>query len=95
MEMPEGKLADSGNESPLPTASVAKVMTALVVMDDKPFPLGQTGGSITIADVDVQGYHDDKAQEQSVVAVQTEGIRSSTSFFCSPGRSFKSFWTSA
>ena len=65
-----GKLADSGNESPLPTASVAKVMTAMVVMHDRPFSLGQTGGSITITDLDVQAYQNDKAQQQSVVAVQ-------------------------
>jgi serine-type D-Ala-D-Ala carboxypeptidase (penicillin-binding protein 5/6) len=71
-----GKLADSGNESPLPTASVAKVMTAVVVMHDKPFPLGQTGASITITDVDVQAYQDDKAQQQSVVAVQSGEVLS-------------------
>ena len=29
-----------------------------------------------------------------VVAVTTAGTRSSTSFFCSAGRSFRSFWTS-
>ena len=71
-----GKLADSGNESPLPAASVAKVMTAVVVMHDKPFPLGQTGGSITITDLDVQAYQNDKAQEQSVVAVQAGEVLS-------------------
>jgi serine-type D-Ala-D-Ala carboxypeptidase (penicillin-binding protein 5/6) len=71
-----GKLADSGNESVLPTASVAKVMTALVVMDDKPFPLGQTGGSITITEVDVQAYQSDRAQGQSFVAVQTGEVLS-------------------
>src|SRR5690348_16380788 len=71
-----GKLADSGNESPLPTASVAKVMSAMVVMHDKPFPLGQTGGSITITDVDVQAYQNDKAQGQSFVAVQAGEVLS-------------------
>jgi serine-type D-Ala-D-Ala carboxypeptidase (penicillin-binding protein 5/6) len=71
-----GKLADSGNESRLPAASVAKVMTAMVVIHDKPFPLGQTGGSITITDLDVQAYQNDKAQEQSVVAVQAGEVLS-------------------
>jgi len=71
-----GKLADSGNESQLPTASVAKVMTAMVVMHDKPFPLGQTGGSISITDLDVQAYQSDKAQQQSVVAVQAGEVLS-------------------
>ena len=69
-----GKLADSGNETPLPTASVAKVMTATVILHDKPFPLGQTGGSITITDVDVQAYQNDRAQQQSVVAVQLDEV---------------------
>ena len=64
-----GKLADSGNETQIPTASVAKVMTALVILNDKPFVLGQTGGSITIGDADVQAFETDKAQQQSVVAV--------------------------
>ncbi len=71
-----GKLADSGNEAPLPAASVAKVMTAVVVMNDKPFPLGQTGGSITITDLDVQAYENDRAQGQSVVAVQAGEVLS-------------------
>src|SRR5438874_3178944 len=65
-----GKLADSGNETQIPTASVAKVMTALVVMHDKPLGLGQTGPSITVTDEDVQAYQADLEQKQSVVAVQ-------------------------
>ena len=65
-----GKLADSGNETQIPTASVAKVMTALVVMHDKPLGLGQTGPSITVTDDDVQAYQTDLQQKQSVVAVQ-------------------------
>lgn len=66
-----GKLADSGNESQIPTASVAKVMTALVILHDKPLQLGQTGPSITITDADVQAYQADRAQQQSVVAVES------------------------
>ena len=65
-----GKVADSGNETQIPTASVAKVMTALVVMHDKPLGLGQTGPSITVTDEDVQAYQTDLQQKQSVVAVQ-------------------------
>ncbi len=65
-----GKLADSGNESQLPTASVAKVMTALVILHDKPLQPGQTGSSITLTDADVQAYQTDRAQQQSVVAVE-------------------------
>ncbi|HEV2218234.1 MAG TPA: D-alanyl-D-alanine carboxypeptidase [Candidatus Dormibacteraeota bacterium] len=71
-----GKLADSGNEAPLPMASVAKVMAATVVLHDKPFPLGQTGGSITITDLDVQGYENERAQQQSVVPVQAGEVLS-------------------
>jgi D-alanyl-D-alanine carboxypeptidase (penicillin-binding protein 5/6) len=66
-----GKLADSGNEAQIPTASVAKVMTALVILHDKPMLLGQTGGTITITDLDVQAYQADLQQKQSVVEVRS------------------------
>ena len=64
-----GPIATSGDVVPEPAASVAKVMTALVVLADKPFT-GNAGPSITMTDTDVQAYQDDLAQKQSVVAVQ-------------------------
>lgn len=65
-----GLVATSGKETPVPAASVAKVMTALVILQDKPLKLNEAGPSILITDADVQAYQSDKADQQSVVAVQ-------------------------
>jgi D-alanyl-D-alanine carboxypeptidase (penicillin-binding protein 5/6) len=64
-----GALGSSGNEQPAPMASIAKVMTALVVLGDKPLT-GGDGPSITMTDLDVQTYQADLAQHQSVVKVE-------------------------
>ena len=64
-----GPIATSGDVAPQPAASVAKVMTALVVLADKPLS-GNAGPVITMTEQDVQAYQDDLAQKQSVVAVQ-------------------------
>lgn len=66
-----GLIASSGNEKPAPAASVAKVMTALVILEDKPLKLKEQGPSILITDADVQTYQSEKAQQQSVVEVQS------------------------
>src|SRR6202162_5416839 len=52
-----GFIASSGNEQAIPAASVAKVMTALVILEDKPLKKGDTGPTITITDTDVQFYN--------------------------------------
>ncbi len=65
-----GLIATSGNEHPLSAASVTKVMTALVVLTDKPLKKDETGPTITITDADVQSYLTDQANKESVVAVQ-------------------------
>jgi D-alanyl-D-alanine carboxypeptidase (penicillin-binding protein 5/6) len=64
-----GLVANSGNESKVPIASVAKVMTALIVLEEKPLKKSEQGPSILITDADVQAYQTDKADQQSVVAV--------------------------
>jgi D-alanyl-D-alanine carboxypeptidase (penicillin-binding protein 5/6) len=64
-----GMIANSGNETPMPAASVAKVMTALVVLDDKPLKSGEVGPSVVITDQDVRAYQADKSGQQSVVEV--------------------------
>jgi serine-type D-Ala-D-Ala carboxypeptidase (penicillin-binding protein 5/6) len=66
-----GALASSGNESPVAAASVTKVMTALIVLTDKPLLKDQAGPSITITDEDVKGYLTDLANKESVVEVRT------------------------
>lgn len=66
-----GLVANSGNEQAIPAASVTKVMTALVVLEDKPLKKGEDGPTITLTDADVQSYLADKAAQQSVVKVET------------------------
>jgi D-alanyl-D-alanine carboxypeptidase (penicillin-binding protein 5/6) len=64
-----GFIATSGNERPLSAASVTKVMTALIILTDKPLTKDETGPFITITDVDVQSYQSDLNDKQSVVEV--------------------------
>jgi D-alanyl-D-alanine carboxypeptidase (penicillin-binding protein 5/6) len=60
----------SGNEQAIPAASVTKVMTALVVLEDSKLKKGETGANITITDADIRSYEADLADMQSVVKVQ-------------------------
>jgi serine-type D-Ala-D-Ala carboxypeptidase (penicillin-binding protein 5/6) len=55
---------------PAPIASVAKVMTALVVLDVKPLKKGEKGPTIGITAEDVADFQQRKSQGESVVAVQ-------------------------
>ncbi len=66
-----GMLASSGNETATAAASVAKVMTALVILEDKPLKVGDPGPSILITDADVQAYQADLNDKQSVVEVRS------------------------
>ncbi len=65
-----GFIASSGNEKPVPAASVAKVMTAFIVLNDKPLKKSEQGPTILITDADVQEYQADNAAKQSVVEVR-------------------------
>ena len=64
-----GLIATDGDVSPAPAASVAKVMTALVVLGDKPLAMGDAGPVLVITDQDVATYVADAAEQQSVVPV--------------------------
>ena len=65
-----GFIASSGNEAPASAASVTKVMTALVVLTDKPLKKDEPGPTVTITEADVQSYQTDLANKESVVLVQ-------------------------
>jgi D-alanyl-D-alanine carboxypeptidase (penicillin-binding protein 5/6) len=65
-----GLVASSGNEQPIPAASVTKVMTALVILEDKPLKKGESGPTITLTSADVQIYQAAVANKESVVPVQ-------------------------
>jgi serine-type D-Ala-D-Ala carboxypeptidase (penicillin-binding protein 5/6) len=65
-----GFIASSGNEQAIPAASVTKVMTALVVLKDKPLQKDQGGPTLTMTEDDVRAYQVDLQSHQSVVKVE-------------------------
>jgi serine-type D-Ala-D-Ala carboxypeptidase (penicillin-binding protein 5/6) len=52
-----GALATKGSKGPRPTASIAKVITALAVLEKMPLQKGQQGPMITITKADVELYN--------------------------------------
>lgn len=65
-----GVIDVSPGERPLPIASVAKVMTALVVLEDRPLGAGERGPMLQVTDADVAAYRSAKAEGQSAVEVR-------------------------
>lgn len=65
-----GLVASSGNEQAIPAASVIKVMTALIVLEDSKLKKGDEGPTITMTDTDVRAYTADLQDKQSVVKVE-------------------------
>ena len=65
-----GLLAASANAKSLPIASVAKVMTALVVLDAKPLKKAEEGPAIAVTEADVADYQRALANKESTVKVQ-------------------------
>jgi D-alanyl-D-alanine carboxypeptidase (penicillin-binding protein 5/6) len=59
----------SPNQRPAPIASIAKVMTAYLVLRDHPLRLGQDGPTIALTVADVADTDRRVAQHESVVAV--------------------------
>lgn len=65
----EGTLAASEAQAPMAIASIAKVVTALVVLDANPIAEGEGGPEIAYTDADVDIYWDMVAQNGSVAPV--------------------------
>jgi D-alanyl-D-alanine carboxypeptidase (penicillin-binding protein 5/6) len=65
-----GAIGTSGGETPAPMASTAKMMTALVVLEDRPLALAQPGPVITVTQADVATYRTGLNQGASVLPVQ-------------------------
>jgi D-alanyl-D-alanine carboxypeptidase (penicillin-binding protein 5/6) len=57
------------NQHAAPIASVAKVMTAYLVLRDHPLPLGEEGSTITLTDADVADTDRRRRQQESVVSI--------------------------
>jgi D-alanyl-D-alanine carboxypeptidase (penicillin-binding protein 5/6) len=71
-----GSLGASGSQRPVPIASLAKVMTAYLVLEDHPLEPGEEGFGIRITQADVEDLHRRIALNQSVVAVETGEVLS-------------------
>jgi D-alanyl-D-alanine carboxypeptidase (penicillin-binding protein 5/6) len=66
----DGILAHSGSTSPLPMASITKLITASVVLQAKPLAAGAEGPSVTMTSSDVALYHHYLSVDGQVVAVK-------------------------
>jgi serine-type D-Ala-D-Ala carboxypeptidase (penicillin-binding protein 5/6) len=64
-----GVVRTSGHQVPRPIASLAKMMTAYVILRDHPLTAGESGPSITVTPTDVAIYNLDAASSGSVLAV--------------------------
>lgn len=65
-----GLVATSGGELTLPAASVTKVMTALIVLEDSKLKKGEDGPILVMTDADVRAYQADLQDKQSVVKIE-------------------------
>jgi serine-type D-Ala-D-Ala carboxypeptidase (penicillin-binding protein 5/6) len=65
-----GLVGARGGDQPLAIASVAKIMTAYIVLRDHPLHPGEDGPAITITPADVAVYKSDLALGQSVAEVK-------------------------
>jgi serine-type D-Ala-D-Ala carboxypeptidase (penicillin-binding protein 5/6) len=64
-----GVMGSRGGSTPIPIASLAKVMTALLVLHNHPIAPGQAGFHVTITAADVADEQARESQGQSTVAV--------------------------
>ncbi|MGC9155632.1 MAG: D-alanyl-D-alanine carboxypeptidase family protein [Ferrimicrobium sp.] len=62
-------LASTPDQRPVPIASLAKLMTAYLVLERHPLAVGSQGPTLTMTSTDEQQYYDDVAQDQSSVEV--------------------------
>jgi serine-type D-Ala-D-Ala carboxypeptidase (penicillin-binding protein 5/6) len=64
-----GLLGVHGGSRPVPIASLAKIMTADIVLRGRPLPAAGPGPAIAVAAADAAAYTSDQRQGQSVVRV--------------------------
>lgn len=65
-----GTLGTSGGSKPLPIGSVAKVMTAYVILTEHPLAVGEQGPELTISAEQAAAYPAELARGESLVKVQ-------------------------
>ena len=64
-----GQVGSSGGQLPVPMASTAKLMTALLVLEDHPLALNEPGPTLTVTRADVNTFLAQRNQNESVVPV--------------------------
>ena len=64
-----GVLATHGKQAPIPTASIAKVITALAVLKQRPLQPGESGPTLVLTQADVDSYFKYISMQGSVVGV--------------------------
>lgn len=69
IRVPSFNVQTSGDQIPLPTASVAKAVTALTILEKAPLSKGETGQVFTVSAADVQIYNQFVAEGGSVFKV--------------------------
>ena len=69
VEGARGEIHAGSDQHPAPIASVAKVMTAYLVLRDRPLQSGEAGPSITLTDDDVTDTDRRRSQDESVVSI--------------------------
>src|SRR5256714_5055298 len=69
VQLGQSQVRAGPNQHEAPIASVAKVMTAYVVLRDHPLQPGEDGPTITLTDADVADTERRRRQQESVVSV--------------------------
>jgi len=69
VQIGQSQIKAGPNQHAAPIASVAKVMTAYVVLRDHPLRPGQDGSTITLSDAEVADTDRRRGQDQSVVSI--------------------------
>ena len=63
-------IASHGGDRPIPVASLAKLMTAFLILRDHPLTLGVQGPTLTMTLADLQIYNQDVVEDQSSIQVK-------------------------
>jgi D-alanyl-D-alanine carboxypeptidase (penicillin-binding protein 5/6) len=71
-----GSLGQSENPRPVPIASVAKVMTAHLILHDHPMAPNEDGAALTVSDAEAAAYPSQLASGQSLVQVEAGEVLS-------------------
>jgi serine-type D-Ala-D-Ala carboxypeptidase (penicillin-binding protein 5/6) len=69
LQIGQSQIQAGPNQHAAPIASVAKVMTAYLVLRDHPLKVGEGGPTITLSDADVADTYRRRGQDESVVPI--------------------------